>query len=68
MDEIKVLVTLKKSEIKICESFKQMYKKLLDVDKQGKNTDGFEMGKIRQDFSRVIYIKFKAWIFSTQFL
>ncbi len=49
-----MLLASKGNETKIRESYKQMFKKLLDVNNKGVNSDGFQMGYIRQKIARVL--------------
>jgi hypothetical protein len=54
IEEIKVLLASKGNESRIRESYKQMFKKLLD--KKGTKSDGIDMGLIRRKFAQVLYI------------
>ena len=50
---MKVLLNTKSDDIKIRESYKQMFKKLFDVNKKGLNSDGVQVGSIRKTFAQV---------------
>jgi hypothetical protein len=53
IEEIKVLLASKGNESRIRESYKQMFKKLLD--KKGTKSDGIDMGSIRRKFAQVLH-------------
>ena len=53
IEEVKVLLNTKGNDIKIRDSYKQMFKKLFDVDKKGLNSDGVQVGSIRRKIAKV---------------
>lgn len=66
MGEVKLLAS-KGNSGRIRDSFQQMFKKLLKVDKKGLNSDGVDVGSIRRRFAQVacritnIYVRNRRW-------
>ena len=63
-----MLLASKGNESRIRESYKQMFKKLLD--KKGTKSDGVDMGSIRRKFAQVLhsyrdFARTATWVFQT---